>query len=204
MSDYDFASEINKIVKEKWHALELEKPTQTDDNELRQYDDIELDEVYSNPQAIYIRVGMPYLVTFIDHIREHFAYQPVDVSPFTGVMQFIMGNFEPFGRMMTYMELKYEDEAFIIHDELSNLSHEDNMKRSNLIKTVAADYMKLMGKKKHWFVKDRYYNLNPYQKYIMVVTVIAKMIEIEPWIHDAFWAYQEFEDIVQDDDDIDE
>lgn len=205
MKKYSFTKELDQIVKQKWHALEVEKPTPVNSNEIAKYDELEIDHMYKSPISMIMRVGTEYLLEYVQEIRGHFNGAPVDITFFTTVLRFVLEHFEPFGRMMTFMELKYGDEAFILDDEQSSLPKEENLKRSDLIKEVAIQYMKMMSKENHWAMLPQFNGGNMYEIFVLMITVIVKMIEMEPMVHSMAADVEMLQDeFKEDDQDIDE
>src|SRR6056297_2405941 len=96
--NYSFAKELNDIVKERWHALEYETPTITNQNTLEDYKNIVPDEKFMSDESMNVRYDTEYLIEFVDEVHSHYD-QNVDVSAHIHMYRIILSNFEPFARM---------------------------------------------------------------------------------------------------------
>lgn len=178
-SEYSFAKELNDIVKERWHALEFHSPTFTVQNELKNYANIVPDEKFISTESMDVRYDTEYLIEFVDLIHSHYDVN-VDVSAHVHMYRIILSNFEPFARMMTYLESLYGDEAYILDEKHSKLTVEQETHRSDVVKECIAEYMKYLPETKSWLLTIEGTSL--YDIFVTFVVVFMKMIILEPFV----------------------
>lgn len=178
-NEYNFAKEVSNIVKERWHALEVEQPTQTNSNELHDYDSIELDYKYTEEEYMDVRYSTEYLLEITELLHSHFN-RNMDISMYLHLYRLILSDFEGFGRMMTYLELKYEDAAYIFDPELTTLTEKEQFERSDIVKEYIGNFIKSMPNLKTWIIDIP--GITIQDLFLMLVVVVLKMIELEQFV----------------------
>lgn len=176
---YDFNRDTIDILKERWHALEVEQPTDTDSNELESYEDIELDLRYTNDEYMMARYSTEYLLELTEALHSHYE-QNIDVSLQIHLYRMVLSHFEPFGRMMTFLELKYGDAAFTFNEAESGLGIAEEKERSQIVKECIAEYIRMMPDLNTWIIDVP--GLSIQELFLLLLVVFVKMIELELFV----------------------